>query len=242
MQQDINKPSLRENVLDFQIRLMSVDLFGKKAICDEFLQLVEGLGEDKKELKAELYSIVISYLTDLNDDKRVCQIGDYLLQQEDYHFHLTALFAKAEMAKRMNDWIKYVNCFDEGLIIAENNKDTFALSQGYVMRAKGLIQMNDHLRAMEDLNIAIPLAESVKDFKLVAVAKYYIGVLLWKMGHMELALEKLREASDMAYEQKCSDIIKHTEVARALYLLMKGEAEAAEGLLQTWYREFEFML
>ena len=242
MQQDIPNNSLRERIIDFQNRLMSVDLFGKKAICNEFLQLIEGIGEEKEETKAELYAVLVPHLIDLKEEEKVSQIVDYLLQQEDYHFHLNALYAKSEMAKRANDWKEYVNIFKQGLIVAENNHDTIALSQGYVMKAKGLMRLSRFQEALEDLNLAIPLAESFKDFKLVAVAKYYIGTTLWKMGHRELALEKFREASDLAYEQKCSDIIKHTEVARALYLLKNDQAKAAEGLLETWYREFELML
>lgn len=242
MQQENSNNSLSERIIDLQIRLMSVDLFGKEAICNEFLQLIEGIGEEKEETKAELYAIVVPHLIDLNEEEKVSQIVDYLLQQEDYHFHLNALYAKSEMAKRANDWKEYVNIFKQGLIVAENNHDTIALSQGYVMKAKGLMRLSRFQEALEDLNLAIPLAESFKDFKLVAVAKYYIGTTLWKMGHTELALEKFREASDLAYEQKCSDIIKHTEVARALYLLKNDQAKAAEGLLETWYREFELML
>lgn len=242
MQQENSNNSLSERIIDLQIRLMSVDLFGKEAICNEFLQLIEGIDEEKKETKAELYAIVVPHLIDLNEEEKVSQIVDYLLQQEDYHFHLNALYAKSEMAKRANDWKEYVNIFKQGLIVAENNHDTIALSQGYVMKAKGLMRLSRFQEALEDLNLAIPLAESFKDFKLVAVAKYYIGTTLWKMGHTELALEKFREASNLAYEQKCSDIIKHTEVARALYLLKNDQAKAAEGLLETWYREFELML
>lgn len=242
MQQEITENALNKRIIDLQIRLMSVDLFGKEAICNEFLQLIEGIDEKKKETKAELYAIVVPHLIDLKDEGKLNQIIDYLLQQDDYHFHLNALYAKSEMAKRANAWNEYVNIFKEGLIIAENNHDTIALSQVYVMKAKGLMRLSCFQEALEDLNLAIPLAESIKDFKFVAVAKYYIGTTLWKMGHAELALEKFREASDLAHEQKCSDIIKHTEVARALYLLKNGQAKAAEGLLETWYCEFELML
>lgn len=242
MRQEIYDNSLRERIIDLQIRLMAVDLFGKEAICNEFLELIDSIEEDKKEAKAELYAIVVPHLIDLNKKEIVSQIVDYLLQQKDYHFHLNALYAKSEMAKRANDWNEYVNIFNEGLIIAETNHDTIALSQGYVMKAKGLIRLSRFQEALEDLNSAIPLAEALMDFKLVAVAKYYIGTTLWKMDHTDLALEKFREASDLAHEQQCSDIIKHTEVARALYLLKNGQAKAAEGLLETWHREFELML
>ena len=242
MQQEIKNNSLRENVIDLQTRLMSVDIFGKEAVCNEFLQMIESIDEDKMEAKAELYCIVIPHLIDINKYDEVRQIIDYLLQQKDFRFHLNALLAQSEMAKRANEWNQYVSCFNQGLTIAEKNHDKIALSQGYVMRAKGLMRLNRLQEALEDLNVAIPLAETLNDYKLVAVAKYYIGISLWKMGHTELALEKFREASDLAHEQKCSDIIKHTEVARALYLLKNGQAKAAEGLLETWYREFELML
>ncbi|MEE0339842.1 MAG: hypothetical protein UD286_00765 [Bacteroidales bacterium] len=44
---------------------MAVDLFGKEAICNEFLELIEGIEEEKKEAKAELYAIVVPHLIDL---------------------------------------------------------------------------------------------------------------------------------------------------------------------------------
>lgn len=111
MRQEIYDNSLRERIIDLQIRLMAVDLFGKEAICNEFLELIDSIEEDKKEAKAELYAIVVPHLIDLNKKEIVSQIVDYLLQQKDYHFHLNALYAKSEMAKRANDWNEYVNIY-----------------------------------------------------------------------------------------------------------------------------------
>ena len=65
MRQVIRYKSLRERIINLQIRLMAVDLFGKEAICNEFLELIEGIEEEKKEAKAELYAIVVPHLIDL---------------------------------------------------------------------------------------------------------------------------------------------------------------------------------
>ena len=196
------------------------------------------IGEDKSEAKAELMTFLIPHLIDLGRNDDVHEMVGYLLSQKNYRYHLIAIFAKSEMAKRANDWTLYVKIFDEGIMIAEKNEDSVALSEGYVSRAKGLIKLERYREALDDLNRSIPVAESGHDYNLVAIAKYYIGVALWSMGYEDLTMEKFREASDLAHEQRCADIIRHTEVARTLFLLKKGEAKAAEGVLETWYKEF----
>lgn len=241
--QTINEQqSFRNRIRDIQIRLMSSDLFAKDDLCDEYLRIVEELDEKESETKAELKAWAIPFLIDINRIDEALHIIGYLQKQSHYRFHLHAFIMQAEIAKRRNDWRGYVEAIDKGLGVAKIHENIGALSQGYVMRAKGFLKLEKYQCALEDLNSAIPYAEKSSDFNLIAVAKYYIGIILMAMEHSELAMEKFREASEMAHEQKCSDIAKHVEVVRALYLLKMGETKAAEGLLETWYREFCFVL
>lgn len=242
MQKATNTPPLYERIQKLQMQLLTTDIFAKGSLCDEFLALIGEVDENKPEGKAELMSFIIPHLIDLGRNDDVLKMVDYLLSQKNYRFHLNAIFARSEMAKRANDWNLYVKIFEEGIAIAEKNNDSVALSEGYVLRAKGLMMLEKHSEALDDLNRCIPIAESVHNYNLVAVAKYYIGVALWSIDCDNLAMEKFREASDLACEQKSSDIIRHTEAARALFLLKKGEAKAAEGVLEAWYEQFGRML
>lgn len=55
-------------------------------------------------------------------------------------------------------------------------------------------------------------------------------------------MEKLRESSDIAHEQHCSDIAMHTEVYRAMRMLEMGRADVALEILRGWTDEFKMML
>ena len=105
---------------------------------------------------------------------------------------------------------------------------------------EGLVNRIDE--ALTDFNNAIPLATERNYYNLVGVAKYYIGLCLFSLGHEDLGMEKLREASETAHEQHCCDVAMHTEAFRAMKMLEKGRADVALEILKGWAEEFKMML
>ena len=97
-------------------------------------------------------------------------------------------------------------------------------------------------KALDTITTASIYAEEVSDYCLVAVVKYYTGLILCQLGHKELGMEKLRESSDLAYDNHSANIIMHTEAVRALYMLRNGKPEVAKEVLTTWFNQFNALL
>lgn len=116
------------------------------------------------------------------------------------------------------------------------------LAEAYLRRGKVYLELDRNDEALKDFNNAIPLATERNYYNLVGVAKYYIGLCLFSMGHEELGMEKLREASETAHEQHCCDVAMHTEAFRAMKMLEKGRADVALEILKGWAEEFKLML
>lgn len=231
---------LREKILGLQVQLMTKDSFAQSPLCDEVLRLIEEL--DNEDAKIELCKLVLLYLIDLErmEDAQGCI--DMLMAHADYRSHLSALWARSIICQRKKEVRGYAQCFDEGIAIASEHNDTEALAEGYLFRGKAMIYADSLDEALEDLNKSIMYATDEKNFKLVATCKYYIGFVLLAMDHVELGMEQLRDASEIAHEQKSQSIIMHTEVVRALYYLGKGENDAALKVLSSWFEEFKMML
>ena len=232
--------SLREKVFEIQIRLMSQDRFAKPAVCDECLELIKLL--DDKDAALELKRMLIPHLIDLGrvNDLKAC--AESLSASDDYHYQLCAYQVYSMIAKRDGDFVKCIDFINQGIGLAERHNDKMALVEGYFMRSKEYIACKRYDEALTELNRLIPLAVECNNYNLIAASKYYIGVVLFAMGHDSLGKEKLREASNLAHEQGCREIIMHTEVVRALFLLREGQNDVAKRILASWYDEFGMML
>ena len=165
-----------------------------------------------------------------------------MLAQHDYELNIVALMAKEHYLRHQNDMEGVLALHDKEIQLTEEYGRNDMLAEAYLRRGRFYLEIGRIDDSLEDLNIAIPLATERNYYNLVAVAKYYIGLCLLNLGHEELGMEKLREASEIAHEQHCSDVAMHTEAYRAVKMLEKGRADVALEILQGWTDEFKLML
>jgi len=229
-----------QKIQDLQIRLNTCDLYARGCVCDEFLEWIKST--EKDDLRTELCKMVMMHLVDLDRDADVAFCQDNLMKHYDYHSHLAALFARAALCKRHGDIDGQLSAFNSWLEIAVRYGDDVALSEGYLHRGKVLMQKRRLKEAMGDFNRLIPIAEKLNNYNLVAIALYYVGLVLWAMDHKELCLQKLREASEMAVRQHSQNIAMQVEVVRAKVLLELGRADVAKEILDGWVNQFGLML
>ncbi len=236
---------LRSEILDLQLCLATQDNIAKQNACGEMLRLIHKMEKtenyDKRAIN-ELRGMVLPHLIDYNNMKDAQKQIDAMMESEDYRIKLAALYSKSMMCQRLNDLDGRMEAINKGIMMAEENNDAEALAEGHLFRGKLQMEKEQWMGALEDLNKSITFAKEAKNAQLIAVLMYYIGLSLFKMGHAELGMEKLREASDIAHEQRCSNIIMHTEVVRALHLLNNGKVDVAKEILSDWYKEFKMML
>ena len=230
---------LQDQLRGLQLRLNTLDIFAKNAVCDELLGILEK--QSDQHVKNEIRRIIVLPLVDLNRTSDLSCI-DAMLAQDDYEVNMVALMAKEHYLRRQNDMEGVLALHDQELQLTEKYERYEMLAEAYLRRGKVYLELGGIDESLKDFNYAIPLATERNYYNLVAVAKYYIGLCLFTMGHEELAMEKLREASETAHEQHCSDIAMHTEAFRAMKMLEKGKADVALEILKGWTDEFKMML
>jgi len=233
----LNMTELQKKIQSLIISVVTVDRFSKPVYCNELLGIIKGV--TNLEEQAGLYCQIAPVLVDMKMDQELQQCIDSLKSNtEDYRASLSACFIKRLWCRRVGDNNGCISAITEGIEISEKNGDSTALAQGLTMRGKAYMKAERYDDALVDFNKSILLAEDTHNFNQLAINKYFIGLVLFAKGHNELGFEKLREASEMAHEQKCADIIKHTEAVRALKMLECGKVDAARLILSKWFTEF----
>ena len=231
---------LQDRLRGLQLQLHTQDIFAKNAVCDELLDILKE--QDDEYVKNEIRRIIVLPLVDLNriNDLMICI--DAMLAKPDYEQNIVALMAKEHYLRRQNSMEEVLALHDHEIQLTEQYGRSELLAEGYLQRGKVYLELNRTNEALVDFNRAIPLATERNYYNLVAAAKYYIGLCLLSMGHNELGMEKLREASETAHEQHCSDVAMHTEAYRAMKMLEEGRADVAQEILKGWADEFKMML
>lgn len=232
----------QEKLLKINEKLNTGDAIIRAKAADEMMDLIRGTAD--VDMKIILANQIINVLADLDNilDWDFCfQLLSHATKPE---FRFSAIFAKAWRLKK-NPALKIadlISVYQEGVKLSEetymnDKKSIFLMCLGKCF----LLEKQNDL-AFDAFTQSIALANNVKNYSLVAIDTYYIGVLLQKNGFSQCAIDKLREASNLAIDNKNGDIAQFTEVVRAYYTLLLGDVEEATFILKDWYKHFGFML
>lgn len=231
---------LQDRLMGLQLRLLTQDIYAKNAVCDELLDILKE--QDDAHVKNEIRRIIVLPLVDLGRSGDLMACVEALLAQQDYELNIVALMAKEHYLRHLNDLQGVLALHNQEIQLTEQYGREDMLAEAYLRRGKVYLELNRIDEALKDFNNAIPQATERNNYNLVGVAKYYIGLCLFSLGHEELGMEKLREASETAHEQHCCDVAMHTEAFRAMKMLEKGRADVALEILKGWAEEFKLML
>lgn len=231
---------LQQKLSGIHHRLIIGDAHEQNNACNEALALLAS--RKKPEEREILCSMIVATLLDLNreTDWRRC-IG-ILQNSSDFHTQLVAIRSEAWWCMKHKDLSGMLERYEKGLKMATRYDDKQAMAECYLEKGKTLIRMTENTAAIDSLGMAIENAKEVFNYKLIAVATYYIALAMNQLGQPAIALEKLREASDMAVAQKSQNIVRQTEVVRAKMLFEQGETEEAKTILNDWMAQFGLML
>lgn len=225
---------------ELHIRLMTGDEHARFYTCQDILELIRNCTDS--QLKLQLQSLVLPFLVDLQLYEDAIHCIESLLNQGEYRQQLSALFYKSKMYQDRGNFDESILALEQGMLFAKECDDKAAISQGYLQIAKNHMHKQSWDKALDTITTASIYAEEVSDYYLVAIVKYYTGLILYHLGHKELGMEKLRESSDLAYDHHSANIIMHTEAVRALYMLRNGKPDVAEEILTTWFNQFNAFL
>ena len=231
---------LQQKVHAIQERLATRDAHEQNLACNEALELLETLTET--EQKETLCSITIAPLLDLNRENDWRKCLNILQQSSICQFQMAAVFSEAWWFMKRKDISGMLDVYEKGIAIATTHDDKQAIAECYLCKGKSLIQQSELTQALNAFGMCIEAAKQVFNFKMVAVATYYIAMVMHAMGKQAIALEKLREASDIAVAQRNQNIVKHVEIVRAKLLLEQGDQEKAKIILNDWMTQFGLIL
>lgn len=225
---------------ELHIKLMAGDEHARLYACQEVLELIRN--HEDSQFKLQLQSLVLPFLVDLQLHEDANSCIESLLGLGEYRQQLSALFFKSKMHQNSGNFDGSIQALEQGIGLAKESGDKIAVSQGYLQIAKNYMHKESWNEALDTISTASIYAEEVNDFYLMAIVKYYTGLILYHLGHKELGMEKLRESSDLAFDHHSANIIMHTEAVRALYMLKNGKPDVAEEILTTWFNQFNAFL
>ncbi len=230
----------QDTLNELHVKLATGDEHARFYTCQGVLGLIKN--HEDPQFKLQLQCLVLPFLVDLQLYEDAISCIDSILERGEYRQKLSALLFKSKMHQDKEDFDGSTWALEQGIQLAKECDDKAAVSQGYLQIAKNHMYKQSWNEALEAATTASIYAEGVNDYCLVAVVKYYIGLILYHLEHKELGMEKLREASDLAYDNHSAKIIMHTEAVRALLMLRNGQPKVAEEILTTWFNQFNAFL
>ena len=234
----MNKDS--QKLLKIQERISTRDAHEQIDACDEALKWIDSLSDIG--LQNSIRALIIGTLLDLNKLKEWKECAQFLKKSEDYHLQLIAVHSEGWFYRKHNDFANMRIAYQQGISIAEDNNDYQSLAECCMGEAKSLLFLAKWNDALIPLNRSISAAREIFNYKMIAVANYYIGLVMRQLGYHYIAYEKLRDTSDLAIEQHAQGIAMHTENVRASWYLEDGDTETAKNILNDWNRNFGMML
>lgn len=216
------------------------DKFAKESACNEGIALINVLDEDIKKNSIRL--IILDALIELGREEDYTKCIEALKEDVDYHNQLAGIQAQIRLQEIAGNISEELKCIDNYLEVAKNNSANDALASGYLNKGQTLYKNKEFMPSLECYERGISIAEQTHNLSLVSAYKYYIGLVLFDLGHWELGMAKLREASELAIGQHCIGIAKQSEIMRAYNMLESGDEESSKLILKTWVDNFKEIL
>lgn len=230
--------------LKYQIifdKLMTRDVYEKQLALNDAFNLINDIEDENK--KNDIRMSLLGVLVDMGRDKEWKECLSHLQKSNIYQHQICALFSIAQQyIKQKEDLKDVLATYLKILDLTRLHDDAQKQSEACLEIAKINISTSNFADSIEYLNQSISCATKIHNFNMIATATYYTALSMYNMGYRNIAMEKLRDASNIAREQRNPNIIKHTEIVRAKMLMDNGNFEIAQKTIDLWYNEFAMML
>lgn len=231
---------LQNQVHTIQERLAIGDKHVQKYVCNDALALLGTLTDS--EQRASLCSLIVMPLLGQGrlDEWHKCL--DILYSSPICRFQMIAVETEVEWYRKKNDADGMQRVYNKGIELATKLKDNDAISRCYLGKGKTSIIQNQPDAALASLGNCIEFAKLDFDFNLVAAATYYMAIVMHMMQRPAIALDKLREAADIAVAHHNPLITQMTEMLRAKWMYEQGEMAIVETIFKDWINNFALTL
>lgn len=172
----------------------------------------------------------------------LCQdfiIRDYTIEKQ----QLFSYFINIEFWKKQENQADQVEkAIQETIAYTEQIDIPGAQAEAYSIYGSFLIQKCNPREAISWFSKAAAIAEDTHNSNLLALTKYYTGICLYKLGHHAMANSYLREATEIAFQEKNQVIAQHSELMRAVVLMDQGKTDQSHEILRQWEHHFALNL
>lgn len=216
------------------------EVLRKQAAIDMVAYIHEVRKINKKELLA---AQIIDVLADFAMEDEWNECYSLLSKSSTDMFRYQAIYAKAwRLNKNISpDSNAILQTFLEGVKFAEANKNNSQLADFLCRVGECYMKLGLFDEALKVVTQSMALANNAHNPSLVALNTYYTGIILFCKSLPQCALDKLREASNLAVDNKFKWLTKQSEVMRAYYTLETGDVEGAKTILHGWMENFAIL-
>ena len=216
--------------------LWSADNIKKSHACDESLSLIQKI--DDETIKNEIRKMIVYNLIDLSRSTEARDCIDGLLQSDDYFFKYFGHLARIAYCKHCDtDHVEQAIKSAKHIAKQNNHKADYAIA--CIELAKYYYKTLKYDACIKELGDVIVVSEELKNTRFLMSAKYYTALALSKKGQILMALEMLRDVSNMAYDSRSQYAAMFSEIKRASLLKMVDRTEETLTIIDQWCDNFE---
>ena len=220
-------------------RLLSGDDIKRNQACTDALSVIEKTADNN--IRNHFIEMIVLHLIDAGRFEEAKQCIEVLIQSPDYYYGIKGHFAYIEYCKRchyenlekaIRDTIDYSKA-------NHHNADYAVANLEYAKYHYISTRYNECIKVMGDVQ---EVAEELKNIRFEIVAKYYTALSLHWIGQINMALEFLREVTDLACDINSQNAAMFSEMKRAVLLNEVGRDEEARNIIRQWCDNFETQL
>lgn len=230
---------IKARIIEIDDKLQTADDIKRNQACSEALSLIQALDND--DLKDEIRKMIVFHLIDASREQEAKQCIDELMQSNDYFYKLNGHHAYIFYCRRFeNDKLENAILLTKQLAKSNNHKADYAVA--CLELAKYQYKTNLFDDCINTLMDVILISDELHNVRFLMAAKYYTALALNKKGQKQMALEYLRDVSDLAYDTRGQHAAMFSEIKRASILNDVGRTEETINILNQWCDNFEIEL
>lgn len=237
----VSMKDYRLQLEDIFQRLQTGDAAIRNKACDDAKQLISQLDDENKKNYVR-QSVLIHFI----ERGRFAEASEMILALRnsiDQNQQLFSYFINIEFWKKQENQADQVEKAIQETITYTGQIDIpGAKAEAYSIYGSFLIQKCNPREAITWFSKAAAIAEDTHNSNLLALTKYYTGICLYKLGRHAMANSYLREATEIAFQEKNHVIAQHSELMRAVVLMDQGKTDQCHEILRQWEHHFALNL
>lgn len=222
-------------------QLYTGDAVQRNNACNGILKLIEQSTD--VDHQDRLRQSIIYPLIDLGRVYHAEMIIEALQKSANPDMQAASYFHRIEFCKKiLRDSSQVEAAICEAMAFAEIVGNHAAKADADMEYGRFLSEQGRERDAINLFSDVACYAENHHNPKLLAASKYYIGFCLYRLGHLVMANSFLREATEIAFQERNQILAQTSEVLRFIVLKKLGKDDESSLIFQQWERHFALII